>query len=235
VVTRYVTDADRKGWLSVVPDGVAPSLAAADPTRQLALPQMLKVDVYKTEAGREFFKVLEGPNMGKKASVKLEIPGRSFLATSASIGGGARLRLNRKLQQIWFGGRGPFSAFTQASNPVPIGSWNIEIPDAPHDAPTLYGNYSPYYRTWFRVLVSASSDRYVHLGVISHGCVTARPWLTERTDPRVGGRSEDELGLPIPPAVGPKLPPTPWTDLYNYLIRSRQDDKTVGTVVVSDL
>lgn len=232
---RYVTDADRTGWLSVVPDGVAPAAAASDPALRLALPQTLKVDVYKTEAGREFFQVLEGPNKGRKASVKLEAGGRSYLAASAAIGSAAVIRLNRKLQQLWFGGRGPFNAFTQASNPVPIGSWGIEIPDAPHDSPTLYSTYSAYYRTWFRILVSPDSDRYVHLGVISHGCVTARPWIPERSDPRLTGRSDDELGLPIPPEIGPKLPPTPWTALYNCLIGARQDEKTVGTVIVADI
>lgn len=232
---RYVTDADRTGWLSVVPDGVAPAAAASNPALRLALPQMVKVDVYKTEAGREFFQILEGPNKGKKASVKLEAGGRSYLGTSAPSGGAATIKLNRKLQQLWFGGRGPFNAFTQPSNPVPTGSWSIEIPDAPHDSPTLYSSYSAYYRTWFRILVSANSDRYVHLGVISHGCVTARPWVSERSDPRLAGRTDDELGLPIPPEIGPKLPPTPWTDLYNYLIGSRQDDTSVGKVIVTDI
>lgn len=231
---RYVTDADRAGWLSVVPDGIAPEVAAAKPAARLALPQMLKVDLYKTEGGREFFEILEGPNKGRKASVKLEGGGHSYLATTRPPAEVGIVKLDRTLQQLWFRGRGPFNAFTQPSNPVPIGSWDLEIPDAPHDSPSLYRDYSPYYRTWFRILVSPNSDRYLHLGVISHGCVTARPWVTERSDPRLSNRTDDELGLPIPPEIGPKLAPVPWTDLYNYLIGARKSDTTVGTVVIVD-
>lgn len=212
---RYVTDADRSGWLSVVPDGVAPAAAAASPALRLALPKALKLDVYKTEGGRELFEILEGPNKGRKASVKLEAGGRSYLTATAPSGGAALVKFNRKLHQLWFGGKGPFNAFTQGSNPVPTGTWDLEIPDAPHDSPSLYNAYSPFYRTWFRILASPNSDRYLHLGVISHGCITARPWIPERSDSRLNGRTDDELGLPIPPLIGPKHPPTPWSDLYD--------------------
>jgi hypothetical protein len=232
---RYVGDSDGQGWLSVVLDGIDPKLAANNPGFRVALPQHLKVNVYKTDKEREYFEILEGPNNGNKASVKLGLGGKSFLMKDGAHMPAAQVRINRKLQQLWFRGRGPFSAFTDPRNPVPIGVWELEIPDSPHGSPSLYSSYSNYYKTWFRIRSSRSSDRYLHLGVISHGCITARPWITDRTNPRLASRSDAELGLPIPIVSTVKLIPVPWDELYRYLIGARNNAQAVGTVIVTDI
>jgi hypothetical protein len=90
------------------------------------------VDLLNTANGREYFKVLEGANSGKQFSVKLRGPGQSYLSPSVALQGPASVKLVRKKQELYFGAKGPFSAFTESANPVPVGIRDIEIPDAPH-------------------------------------------------------------------------------------------------------
>jgi hypothetical protein len=229
---RYVTDGDGEGWLLVVPDSELPETVAANPSRAWSLPMSLKVELTKIEGGRERFTILEGRYRGKLASVKVKGPGQSYLTTTGSHQRAGHVTLNRKKQHLWFGGRGPFSAFTQASHPVPIGTHDLEIPDAPHRSPVVYRGSSPYFRSWFLIGHDLTKDRYLHLGFISHGCATVRPEITKRSDPRLAVRSDDELGLPTPGAVPPVAD---WTALYRYLIGCRKGDgQSVGSLVVTD-
>ena len=232
MATRYVTDGDGEGWLFVVPDGERPEIVAANRSRGWSLPMSLKVDLLRGEGGREYFKILEGRYNGRLASVRTRGPGQSYLNATGSHEGAAMVRLNRRLQHLWFEGRGPFSAFTQASNPVPAGTHDIEIPDAPHVSPAVYRGTSPYFRSWFLIGHDLAVGRYLHLGFISHGCATVRPEITQRSDPRLTTRSNDELGLPIPGVVPPVAD---WTAIYMYLIgRRKGDGKSVGSLVVTD-
>lgn len=58
------------GWL----------LVALDAGGQIALPEFLKVKVTRTEKGREYFDIMEGPHQGKKASVSMKlVKGPCFL------------------------------------------------------------------------------------------------------------------------------------------------------------
>ena len=57
-------------------------------------------------------------------------------------------------------------------NPVPLGSHNIEIPDAPHSLGSGYLGSAKYARTWFRV--GNKGDRYLHCGQVSLGCITVK-------------------------------------------------------------
>ncbi len=80
---------------------------------------------------------------------------------------------------------------------------------------------SPYANTWFPIETPVTTDRYIHLGKISHGCVTI-------------GINEYKLDNPN---YNPNDPSTiqtyaNWTDVYDYLIRSRLDDEYIGTVEV---
>jgi hypothetical protein len=139
------------------------------------------------------------------------------------------VKLNRRRQQLWFGTQGPFSAFSELTNPVPVGTHHLEIPDFPH--PNFYPESSAYQQVWFRV--GHAGDRYLHLGTISHGCATVRPWLPDKVrDPRFATRSDSELGLPAPASAAPFAK---WDDLCKYLMRCRRgDDQSVGTLTVED-
>jgi len=226
---RFMTDPNLTGWTLAVPDGVDPAVVARDPGRGVSLPWRLKVDLLRTELGRDFFQILEGALKGSKASLKQRLPGQSYLAPENPHRNPASIRLSRRTQQLWHEARGPFSAFTELNNPVPIGAYDLEIPDFPH--PDYYPESSKYQQVWFRI--GHSGDRYLHLGTISHGCATVRPWMPDKQrDARFRHRSDSELGLPAPLPVAPFAS---WDDICKELMRCRKrDDRSVGTLHVVD-
>ena len=69
-----------------------------------------------------------------------------------------------------YGNAGPIATKTDPGNPVPTGTYDLEIPDEVHNLGTTYQGDSPFATTWFRV--GHSGDRYLHPGRISAGCVT---------------------------------------------------------------
>jgi len=162
-------------------------------------------------------------------------------------------------QSITYNGKGPFSAFSGAwSNgvreftPIPAGHYEINMPDSPHDKTRSgYYRYTKYHKTWFRI--GNFADRYLHVGVISEGCVTVRPFLYDPVaDSTTTGpfppdfsdlrhvfsaHIEGALGLHSQNGqhVYPKTMPNTlasWDDLYLYLICSRLNDHAVGTLIV---
>lgn len=159
--TKHVTNADGKGWLIV---------KWSDGSTVPALPQFLLVDSIKTEGGRDYFKVLEGPRLGKEASVKRKSDGGSYLGTGNPTESAATVKFNRTTGQLWYGDSGPIKATTQAGNPAPLGLHDIEIPDEVHRMGEPYQIDSPFATTWFRV--GHAGDRYLHPGRVSAGCVT---------------------------------------------------------------
>lgn len=160
--TKYVTNADGKGWLVV---------KYADGTTYPPLPQYLKVDFIKTHDGRDYFRILEGKNRNKSASVKRKSERESYLGAGLHKGA-AKVKFDIKKKQLWFGDRGPYSAITLDSNPAPLGTHDLEIPYEVHDLASHYASSSPYSTTWFRI--GHSGDRFLHPGRISAGCVTVK-------------------------------------------------------------
>jgi len=66
---------------------------------------------------------------------------------------------------------------THSANPVPRGTYDLEIPYEVHSLASSYARYSPFATTWFRI--GHSGDRYLHPGRISAGCATVtdlRKW-----------------------------------------------------------
>ncbi|HEX4810960.1 MAG TPA: hypothetical protein VH325_18625 [Bryobacteraceae bacterium] len=226
---RYLTDPNHDGWTTVVPDGVEPKDVLGNPKLGLSLPWCIKVDLLETQDGREYFQVLEGSSKGLKANVKMNAHGGSYLIDHNSQTKAGILRLSRRKQMLWYGQQGPFNAFSDFSNPVPVGSHDLEIPDAPHE--DYYPESSKYQQVWFRI--GHHGDRYLHLGTISHGCATVRPWLPDpKTDMRFRGRTNSELGLPAP---APASPFAKWDDVCRYLMPCRKGDGlSVGTLQVID-
>lgn len=161
--TRYVTNADGKGWLMVRHDI---SNATYPP-----LPQYLKVEHTGTANGRDHFRILEGKYRGKTASVSLRSGGTSYLSrvpprrrTDAVI----RFRLSTG--ELWYGSKGPFTAITDNENPLPAGTYDLEIPYEYHSLGGGYEAQSRYAGTWFRI--GHQGDRFLHPGRVSLGCAT---------------------------------------------------------------
>ena len=115
-------------------------------------------------------------------------------------------------------------------------SYVLQIPDAPHSATrAAYYRYTRYHKTWFRIGRSNAGSRYLHVGEISEGCVTVRPFLLAPSTSAPAG-FEDVPGLPHGATGLPypaQTPPTAsWDNIYNYLINRRHSDISVGTLEV---
>lgn len=156
---RYVLDVKSKGWLTV-------KLENKD---VIALPQLLKVEILKIENNREYFIILEGVAKGKKASVRLNEDGKSYLSRKGEHKGPAELFLNQETGKIIILGLGTYNAKVKP-DPLPSGKYDIEIPSEPHDAGWRYLKESKYAKTWFRI--GHEGSRFLHVGQRSLGCVT---------------------------------------------------------------
>lgn len=148
---------------------------------------------------------------------------------------------------LWFGTRGPFNAFTggygspcPAHTPVPKGTYQLQIPFAPSkETRNGYYAYTDFHKTWFRLGLDPHGDRFLHVGEISHGCVTVRPFVPDFSGQQppgfedlpgiAAGPSKGCIGLPLPVTVAPVVS---WTEIYDYLIRARAGDASVGTLTV---
>lgn len=198
---KYI-QADSSGWLLV---------RKTDTNDKVSLPHYLKVDYLKTEPDarldrtkkRDFFKALEGSYKGVNFSVALKSDGSSYLFEGKHLAAG-KIKFNRRTEQLWYGEDGPIDTITDPDNPIPLGTYDLEIPDAPHSGGNNYTNQSSYATVWFRIRPggdNTSVDRYLHTGRISAGCVTMKK--IEK-----------------------------WTDIFNYLINRRKNDVSVGTIEV---
>jgi hypothetical protein len=160
---RFVTDVDSHGWLKIKwEDGT---------TYPDVLPFQLKVDVTKIEDGREHFTVREGLLKGKKGSVKLKSSdGASYLSKTGEHKGPAGLELDLAAATITIKDVGTFSAELDSSNPIPKGTYDLEVPFEIHHLADRYLKDSPFATTWFRI--GHSGDRFLHPGSVSAGCAT---------------------------------------------------------------
>jgi hypothetical protein len=215
---------------------------------EISLPYYLKVQWSETKHGRDYFQILEGPYKGKKATVKRKSATESWLVPSLTLGPAATVHFSGAEQSISYGSKGPFSAFSGAWDrgtdhftAIPSGHYEINMPDKTRSG---YYRYTKFHKTWFRI--GNFTNRYLHVGVISEGCVTVRPFVydsakdTTTTGPFppdfsdlrnfITGNASGGLGLPYPASMPPAL--ASWDDLYIYLIRSRLNDKAVGTLFV---
>ena len=187
---RYVVG-DKNGWIRVKRD---------DSAQEISLPEYLQVELMQHRLGRDYFKISEGVERGQKCSVKQGNlkSGVPDYQTSASV----TFSLSKQLLTY---SSGMVMAITDTSNPVPVGSYPIQIPDFPHPLGNNYLHKTDYAMSWFYLgygkAVSGSKDRYLHPGRVSEGCVTVSP--------------------------------AGWTQLYKYLITSRSGDASnVGRLTV---
>jgi hypothetical protein len=107
------------------------------------------------------------------------------------------------------------ASFTDPSNKVPAGQWDIEIPDFPHELGRGYTGFAPHAMSWFRIAAPISKDRYIHPGTISAGCATV-------------GIKGDRTSAQGQAAL------RAYEKLYAYLIRRRKSAGIVGQIQVQD-
>ena len=159
---RYVSNADGKGWLTVK--------YSSNGSTYPPLPQLLKVEFLKTENRRDYFRILEGKNRGKEASVTRKSNRASYLG-NGSHRGSAKVVFDISGKTLSYQGK-TITAETQASNPPPKGTYDLEIPYEVHALGRTYTGSSKYATTWFRI--GHSGDRFLHPGRFSAGCVTVK-------------------------------------------------------------
>lgn len=194
MATRYLTQPDKSGWL-IVKFG----------DRRISLPRYLKVDLLRTRDGRDYFKVLEGPYQNQEASVTRKPDGSSYLSSQGRHLEAGKIKFNRATEELWYGSTGPVKAFTSGTKPVPLGTHDLAIPDAPHAGGNNYINRASYATVWFLIRTPSTdefNDRYLHTGLATAGCVTVKAIES-------------------------------WDAIYGYLIdRRKGDGRNVGTITV---
>lgn len=162
---KYISNADGKGWLIV---------KYSDGSTYPPLPQFVRVDFQQTQGDRDYFVIMEGRSATKNASVKLKSDGGSYLVDGDSTISEGLIHYILSTGELFYflgpGWVGPISIITKPSNPVPVGSHDLEIPDEVHDSAKSYESQSIYACSWFRI--GHSGDRYLHTGEHSDGCAT---------------------------------------------------------------
>ena len=232
---RYVPRDLDNGWLLVRGDG----------GKTFSLPYGVKLRLLDVAGGYENFEVLEGIHKGARAKVRSKSKSESFLLKNVMHRPGASVRFNLSEQAIWFGGRGPYNAFSGGGHrgftPVAPGTYALALPAFPTSATrTAYERWTRFHRSWFRIGLDVSKDRFLHPGEISDGCVTVRQFLFDPATrdpvppgfsdlPAGAGSEPGLLGLPLPPRRHPCIG---WDLIYDYLILCRSGDQSVGTLVV---
>lgn len=156
--TRFIVES-KNGWLGVRLD---------DSQTQVSLPETIAVEVSRVEAGREYFIIKEGAYRGRRASIKLNRDGSSLLSSEDPRGPAAKLTYSISRKTLKLAGN-TYTTIDYPEMPWAKGTYDVELPDAPHRGGLNYPNTSRA-RTWFRV--GHNGDRYIHTGAASLGCVT---------------------------------------------------------------
>lgn len=199
--TRYVTNADGKGWLMVRHDlNVEGDMAGST---YPPLPQYLKLRLNKTKNGRDFFTILEGKLKNKTASVKLKDNNFSFLSEMHPVKENVNMVYDKK-DRILTLNDVQYSVEMDEGNPIPNGTWKVEIPYEMHSIGAVYEDDTAYAQTWFRIASESFDgieDRFLHPGSMSLGCVT----VTDTVN---------------------------WTAIYKILISARIDDRHVCEIKI---
>lgn len=160
---RFVSMVQPEGWLKIKHEDST--------TYPRILPYGVRVTVTSNDGEREFFDIEEGQLKGKKASVLLKPDKTSYLQEKNPQTGPISLHFSKRDNILTMDGV-RYWAVTDPGNPVPSGSFDLEIAYELHSAASGYRDRAAYARTWFRI--GHSGDRFLHTGSISSGCVTVR-------------------------------------------------------------
>lgn len=220
------------GWITVIAGG----------GNRIPLPYGLKVRLIDSKGGVDSIEILEGANKGVTAISHQKPGGRSHFEAGIAHRPGAKILFDLKTQSLRFNNHGPYNAFSGAygtHTPISPGTYQLAIPAYPSNKTrTQYGQWTPFHKSWFRIGAS-TSDRFLHCGEISEGCVTVRQFLFDPAAPLKPGFQDlpsllqkypGFIGFPMPTRSAPVIS---WTKIYEYLILSRLDDQSVGILVVT--
>lgn len=212
------SDGTDSGWLRV----------RLDNSKSASLCERTKIQITNSKEGRTYFRIMDGSFKGKLASLtdgnaKLYLSGeKPTISSSGAVieviySGKERTIysvIRKDIRQIparlsFTGNTATVSLTTigaDSLNPLPEGTYNILVPDVPHDK-EYTEQYKPAYpalkchQVWFPIEYQ-TNNRYVHVGAISEGCVTV-------------------LDLKL------------WNQIYDYLISHRRTDlRYVGKLII---
>lgn len=163
---RYVEDVDQQGWLKVLP-------LSGKEDEIFSIPMYLKIQVDGKDEAREYFSILEGVLKNTKASIKLKEGGSSRFSKNNPHKKAVNLTysISKKTLKL---GRKTYKTTDYPEAPWTKGTYDIEIPDYPHELGLRHIDTAPHATTWFRI--NYEKDRYIHTGGVSLGCIT----LTEK-------------------------------------------------------
>ena len=190
-VTRYVNKIGNDGWLKT-------RAGLSTPTSFRYLCKYTKVTLLGSKDGRTFFRVVDGTHAGETLNMA-DANASEYLGKTAPTNGALTVTITYgKYVPAWVsiarGGQelqqqmatvvaaGVTAQATMNSvwgtgfYPLPPGSYDVLVPDVPHDA-----NMTSFYRrtepslvhdqVWFPIAFGDRS-RYVHVGNVSDGCTT---------------------------------------------------------------
>lgn len=188
-VYRYVNEVGKDGWIQGLKEGPAGVL--------IPMCKYTKVLMLDTAKGRTRFTVQDGTYAGVTLSMKEE-NAKKYLGTLAPLNKLAQVAVNYgKYEEHWWSQARSLeldqqfatlkvstitatvtmnSVWGTGFTPLPIGSYNIRVPDVPHagNMTTYYSSVAPglmHDQVWFPIEYGDNS-RYVHVGNISDGCTT---------------------------------------------------------------
>lgn len=143
--------------------------------KKVPLPYGLMVDFLEVKDSREFFRILEGHEKGKEASIRSEEGTTKTRFTERKIyKSPCYITYNKTKDTVKIKGIArEFHVTMLHSAVLPDGIYKLEIPDAPHNTNPDYLKFSVYAKTWFRIVYSG--EYYFHFGSISEGCITVLP------------------------------------------------------------
>ena len=225
---KTLVEVDKKGWIKgrlVKQDG--------SDGEEIPLPYGIMVDHYKTEldkksgiqySGKEYFKILEGKNKGKKARLLIPKNQKTRLQSNFKYKSPCYVEyiykevIKNKYGEFVVGNvkvkgiSSVFKAFSLNKKRLPEGEYYLEVPDEPHPGGASYEEISLFSKSWFRIIYPAKpkSAYYFHLGSRSDGCITV---YTQEVNPA-----------------------DTWTKIYNKLVTCRETGKSgiIGKVKVKN-
>lgn len=192
---------DDKGWLQVRKSSDNSIITISKYTR-------VKYHGYNRDKSREEFTILDWPHTNVRASVSAISSNQSRFKSIQFLEGGL-IEFERDSYKLKFGNSSWIHAASDPSDLIPKGTHNLWLPDHVHTYGNPYLGDTAYATVWFRI-GSESSDRYLHVGSVSAGCVTV---------------GEKDTG-------GSQVDRRKWDSIYNYLIKRRSSNKFVGKIKV---
>ena len=147
----------------------------------VSLPEHLQVELTSSAGGRDFFTVQEGTHRGARCSVKAGNLSPGAVPMRKAV----RLVYDRSDEKLSCGAVSVHAKMT-AIKLLPDGEHPLQIPDFPHPGGRNYTGEARCAKSWFfigagsAVIGDSGTDRYLHTGMFSAGCITVDPqdWTT---------------------------------------------------------